>query len=99
MGEGRHGPDLATKARRSRAPFPGASRAGVSLVCSCRLRKLDPEEEDDPFNSYEVPSNFKISLIDRTEYLKYAYHFMKPRRCVNIEKMSGGEIQECLWLF
>ena len=27
---------------------------------SCRLRKLDPEEEDDPFNNYEVPSEAKL---------------------------------------
>jgi len=26
---------------------------------SCRLRKLDPEEEEDPFNNYEVQSEIK----------------------------------------
>lgn len=26
----------------------------------CRLRKLDPEEEDDPFSNYEVPSEAKL---------------------------------------
>lgn len=31
-----------------------------SMFVSCRLRKLDPEEEDDPFNNYEVQSEAKL---------------------------------------
>lgn len=30
------------------------------MFVSCRLRKLDPEEEDDPFNNYEVQSEAKL---------------------------------------
>lgn len=29
-------------------------------IIPCRLRKLDPEEEDDPFNNYEVQSEAKL---------------------------------------
>ena len=32
----------AQKARRGRAPLPGASRAGVSLVCSLQVEKAGP---------------------------------------------------------
>ena len=40
--------------------------AFVILACSCRLRKLDPEEEDDPFNNYEVQSEAKLESFPHT---------------------------------
>ena len=30
------------------------------------MRKLDPEEEDDPFNSYEVPPEAKLESFPST---------------------------------
>lgn len=36
------------------------------LGVSCRLRKLDPEEEDDPFHSYEVQSEVKLESCPST---------------------------------
>lgn len=41
-------------------------RGFCDVSVSCRLRKLDPEEEDDPFHSYEVQSEVKLESCPST---------------------------------
>lgn len=41
-------------------------RGFCDLAVSCRLRKLDPEEEEDPFHGYDVPSEAKLESCPST---------------------------------
>ncbi|XP_047617863.1 calcineurin-binding protein cabin-1 isoform X4 [Phacochoerus africanus] len=68
-----------------------------------RLRKLDPEEEDDPFNNYEVPSEAKLESFPSVGPHRLSFDsatFMESERqdvhAFLLENLTNGGILELL---
>uniref|UniRef100_A0A8C3W1J3 Calcineurin binding protein 1 n=1 Tax=Catagonus wagneri TaxID=51154 RepID=A0A8C3W1J3_9CETA len=68
-----------------------------------RLRKLDPEEEDDPFNTYEVPSEAKLESFPSVGPHRLSFDsatFMESERqdvhAFLLENLTNGGILELL---
>ncbi|XP_045880433.1 calcineurin-binding protein cabin-1 isoform X3 [Meles meles] len=69
----------------------------------CRLRKLDPEEEDDPFNTYEVQSEAKLQSFPSIGPHRLSYDsatFMESEKqdvhAFLLENLTNGGILELM---
>lgn len=71
--------------------------AFVILACSHRLRKLDPEEEDDPFNNYEVQAEAKLESCSSAGPHRLSFDsatFMESGRNGQCEQALLGTISQ-----